>query len=503
MKASFNLLTERWIPCITEQGKYEEYSIRDVLHKARQIREVHSQSPLVTISIYRLLLAILHRVLGPPSEEAWGEIYESGEWDLDAIDSYLDQWEDRFDLFSEEYPFYQVRDFPKKKETSISKITLEFASGNSDTLFDHNYSSNDLYLTSSQAACYLLSSQISGLTGNSASIYREFGIIFVGMLIILHGDSFWEILTKNLVPYNGKDRPFEINPEDSPIWENDNNNFTFNKKPPQKYSIGYLEYLTYQHRYIQLFPESSQGDTIVKKVGVAQGLKMPENWLYDQFKIFNFPDKGKPSALKMSKNKALWRDYDALLGNKGGYKLPEVIRKFREMVLENDIEKTNSDDLEVFGISNYQANVFMWRHERLPLPFALLDNKTALGNLSICLSDAENIAKSLNTTIYILNSELGANRKDDHPPIDKNSIEQAYWNYLEPKFFEILDILPADGEKAKEIWLKNTEEAAKKAFEEGVKSLRFTARALKAITLARKKLNIELWKLHKEEDGIE
>jgi len=95
----FNLIDEPWIPCIALNGKSAEFGIRDALLKAHELREICDDSPLVTVAIHRLLLAILYRVHGGPEDYAtWKRIYASGVFDRSAGTTYLERWKSRFDL---------------------------------------------------------------------------------------------------------------------------------------------------------------------------------------------------------------------------------------------------------------------------------------------------------------------------------------------------------------------------------------------------------------------
>jgi len=70
---SFNLIDEKWIPCLMiPDGKKEELSIKETLFRSQVIKEICDSSPLVTVALHRLLLAMLHRNYGPANEEEWG-----------------------------------------------------------------------------------------------------------------------------------------------------------------------------------------------------------------------------------------------------------------------------------------------------------------------------------------------------------------------------------------------------------------------------------------------
>ena len=124
METEFNLVDEPWVPCIRTDGQAEHLSLRDTLIRAHQLREIAGESPLVTAALYRLLLAVLHRVFGPEDHDAWCNLWETGHWDTVQLDTYLEQWQHRFNLFDSEHPFYQV-DEPRVRQKPITRISTK------------------------------------------------------------------------------------------------------------------------------------------------------------------------------------------------------------------------------------------------------------------------------------------------------------------------------------------------------------------------------------------
>ena len=74
----FNLIEEPWIPHINREGHLEECGIIKIFENSHQIREISDASPLVTASLYRLLLAILHRNFGPANVSDWERLWKMG-----------------------------------------------------------------------------------------------------------------------------------------------------------------------------------------------------------------------------------------------------------------------------------------------------------------------------------------------------------------------------------------------------------------------------------------
>ncbi|MFZ2417816.1 MAG: type I-E CRISPR-associated protein Cse1/CasA, partial [Smithellaceae bacterium] len=110
--AEFNLIDEEWIPCITLDGSSKEFGIRDTLLKAHEIREICDDSPLVTVAIHRLLLAVLYRAFqGPTGMGQWKALFASGSfYGNKSLTDYMakDKWYNRFFLFDDDYPFMQI-----------------------------------------------------------------------------------------------------------------------------------------------------------------------------------------------------------------------------------------------------------------------------------------------------------------------------------------------------------------------------------------------------------
>ena len=95
---SFNLIRERWIPCARLSGEVEKFSIADVLVKSHELSSIAHPSPIVPVSVLRMLLAILHRVFGPKNVEEWAALWEESALPEGPIREYLDQWAHRFRL---------------------------------------------------------------------------------------------------------------------------------------------------------------------------------------------------------------------------------------------------------------------------------------------------------------------------------------------------------------------------------------------------------------------
>lgn len=57
----FDLLTERWIPVLDEDGEPDEPGLEQVLLRAHEPRRITGETPPMTAALHRLVLALLHR----------------------------------------------------------------------------------------------------------------------------------------------------------------------------------------------------------------------------------------------------------------------------------------------------------------------------------------------------------------------------------------------------------------------------------------------------------
>ena len=124
---SFNLAYESWVPCLmANDGSQQELGLEEVLIKSHEIREIQDPSPIVTLVLHRILLAILHRVFGPSSMDVWRGLHDQGRWDATDLKSYFQRCRPMLDLLSEERPFYQdiaLRGISSNKKVDPNPLT--------------------------------------------------------------------------------------------------------------------------------------------------------------------------------------------------------------------------------------------------------------------------------------------------------------------------------------------------------------------------------------------
>jgi CRISPR system Cascade subunit CasA len=518
--AEFNLIEKPWIPCIDPDGKLAEYGIRDTLLKAHKLREIYDDSPLVTLAIHRLLLAILYRSLsGPTAFSDWEKWYGNGAFDKHAIEDYLNDWKSSFDLLAEDKPFYQMGRFETSKPISVNRLSTESASGNNTTLFDHCEDNIEVKWTRAQAAKSLVACQSFALgfgrSGNAhingideTLPYSTDAIALRGMSIWLQGNSLFETLILNLVP---------VNDSSLPPWElKDSNQYRDRLKGKDRVVVtafGIVDRLTWQSRLVKLISK----DSTISKMFFTQG-RSADKSAGDPMKVYRMSKEEGISALSLSSSKAAWRDAHSIFlipSDQSNEHRPECFNLVARAQSSGVMDTSRLFVTHIVGLASApkKAGKFLfWRHERMPIPVTLLNSENLIERLGMLLKNAENAADGIENRswrickLYLSPDceSLGA-----HQP-DKTDIAKvvktidacpAFWARLEEHFFALLENLPNDWDYSSDgwkpenqqyatlTWRKNIKDEAQRALEESIQSLGTTARAIQAVARVRTDFN--------------
>lgn len=266
----FNLLDEPWISVMADdKGNTKEVSLKEVFEHAHEYCGLAGDTKTQDFAVFRVLLAVLHTVfsrfdengeeygyfdlderwkpLGEVSDEDDAEEYEAllyGTWQElwnrkqfpAIIGEYLEKWRDRFYLFDEVYPFYQVvsQDLApdkinKSKASVVSGKNINrriSESGNKTALFSPKYEANQNKekLIPADIARWLMTFQCyTGLSdkvifGNEKYKASKGWLFDIGG-IFLEGDTLYESLLLNCV-FVHPNTSYR-NKEQRPCWEYD------------------------------------------------------------------------------------------------------------------------------------------------------------------------------------------------------------------------------------------------------------------------------------------
>ena len=491
MAPSFNLVDEPWIPCVTRQGRTEPLSLRDALLRAHEYVEIRGESPPITAALYRLLLAILHRNFGPADLLAWKAVWRTGRFEAAPLRDYLSQWRSRFDLCDPIHPFYQLPSLSDAEPGSVWR--LAFVQGNNSTLFDHRTEHDSKAVPAAVAARFLLAYQAFGLGGGVAKPFNFCHAPLAkqrGYVALVTGDSLFETLWLNAAIYSDRS-PFPRSPDDAPAWENDEFGKPVRSGTPVR---GYLHYLTWQSRRIQLVHDSMNGLSF-KEAVIAQGHAFPDDFGPHEpmFAYIRVKDRGfVPRPL--SEGRSVWRDSHALLQSASEEsKPPASIERAAVLRLDGTLPSDRVLGLMIVGLCSDRAKISLWRHEGLPLPVALLADEDRLTTVARSVDAAEAAAKALGRSLWRL--EVNILAPDGQRKPDKDNVrnlveslghEARYWSRLEHPFRSlVLDLGRADGDDqrlaAEKSWAERVCRTARQVFHQIVTAMEATPRVLRAV----------------------
>lgn len=524
MRASFNLVDEPWIPCVLlASGERRDLSLRDTLARAAEIREIDDPSPLVTVALHRLLLAILHRNVGPAGLESWHTLWSKGAWDSATLGQYLDTWRHRFELFDAERPFYQAASLDFQYEKPIATLTHELASGNNTTLFDHTTEAARPVFSAAQAARRVVAFQSFALSGlvsfEKGQDRNRFGSAIAAPLVkgavaMIKGGNLFETLMLNAHAYNAV-LPFKRDDGDLPAWERDDETVAGDRFP-----TGYLDLLTWQSRRILLHPEpDTAGHVMVRSVVIMKGTQFPESFsLYEKEPMFafrrNLKAKGSQDPFPVvgfQEERAVWRDSHVLFQSTADLNTrPMMLDWLNDLVSEGYLDRSQTVPLEMYGLCADRASVLFWRHERLQLPLAYLNDRDLFDKLREALTRAEDVGRNLRSSIWLLatlslapDSDNSAARqpatKDISNLADSLDPTRFYWARLQANFMDLLRDLadaraassnaPTFGNGTLADWASALRTTAWAAFVDVTRGMDASARSLKAIASAERRLN--------------
>ena len=357
---SFNLVDQPWIPCrFPDDSRPVLLGLKETLARAHEIREIESGSPIVTASLHRLLLVILHRHFergyGPVSADEWAALWKQGCFDETLVRDYLHNWRDRFDLFHPDRPFYQCASInkPEGERKPAALLSPELASGNNATLFDHSNSVEPAKFNASKAACSLVALQAFAAGGTVTAEKGQSSAAAAPLLnrgtVMVMGETLFETLLLNLLRYDPKQGDPIESGDDCPAWERDQEPDAASRAP-----TGYLDYLTWQSRRVRLYPSSTEQEPRVGTVLVMEGECFPKGWeqIHVEPMVASRSRKDRVEPVRFEPEKAIWRDSLALLSPfEQRSKRPRTIDWLGNLEYRGFIERPHRLRLSVVGLS--------------------------------------------------------------------------------------------------------------------------------------------------------
>lgn len=493
MAASFDLLTQPWIP-IRQNGWLLEVSLEDALLRSAEFQGVEDPSPLVTAALHRFLLAVLHRALaGPRDLEQAARWFRNG-FPAAQVRDYLARHRNRFDLFDPVAPFYQVSDFTLEQSSrSWTILAPELNSDNNKVLFDHTITARPEPLRPAQAARLLIANQAFALSaGKSIFCHTATAPVATAATVLVQGANLRETLCLNLplYPQPGRDYASWENP---PLLVSQLQDCDAARRSP----VGRVDSYTWLTRAIRLHPEERDDETIVTRISYASGVRCDDPaTIPDPLVAYRRDpkDAARVYPLGFRDGRALWRDLHALLPTpdhvEGAAILDYAGRLYRDLALD-DGGMPQAVQVLVLGQANDQAKVEFWRMERYQLPATLLDSYDLRTLIATCLQLANDTGQRLNGAARALAERLltTGERKPHKDDVARlaNSFPHgaAYWSALERAFTEWLAALGPDAVARtgshQRTWLATVDRQARAAWALTARAAGADARALRAV----------------------
>lgn len=228
---SFDLRTQPWIEVLTLDGQPATFSLIELFRRAHELREITGELPTQSFALLRVCLAILARAVdGPPSTDDWDDLWERPTAPVEQIESYLESYADRFDLFHPQTPFFQVPDLAtaKGEVSGLEKLIADVPAR--VPYFSVRIGHGLDAITPAEAARWLVHVQsfdVSGIKSGAVGDPRvkggkgyPIGTGWAGALggLTVEGENLWRTLLLNLIPH---DQPTLVShtERDRPTWE--------------------------------------------------------------------------------------------------------------------------------------------------------------------------------------------------------------------------------------------------------------------------------------------
>lgn len=402
----YNLLDEPWIAVMpADGGRAETVSLLTLFREAHRYQRLAGEMVTQDFAVLRLLLAVLTTVFtrfdadGEPypfveldergrqtndvdkddlpggarsyrkvMRNTWKILWERGQFP-DIVTTYLEKWRDRFYLFDESYPFYQVRiedlinekaeqDSDGEFKSVILGKTINRTISESDhkvALFSPVSDSEKNKLQNAEFARWLIAAQ-NYLGVQDKGKFLEYpktaeekiskGWLFELGGICISGETLFETLMMNLVLEHPQSQ-YRMTRQ-RPCWEFEPNEF-LKKLMRSEQPDNLAELYTNWCRAIYVDPKS---ENISEKQIIAVKLRrLILNQPLELMTIWNSPDKNNFSSPKVHHpEQAMWRSFGLITMDdaKKGQRRPGIIDWLNSDSIQEQISKKK---ISVWAIS--------------------------------------------------------------------------------------------------------------------------------------------------------
>lgn len=494
--SQFNLIDEGWIPVRKCSGERIELGIRDTLLHAKEIEVIEDASPLVVAALHRFLLAVLYRALEGPTDIDQAKVWFKSGLPAECISAYLEQWRDRFWLFDESYPFFQIPGFEPKVWRAWTALAAEHNADNAKVLFDHIDITRPEAVPAAAAARWLLAAQTFSVSaGKSELSHTGTAPSATAAMVLPLGLQLEDTLLLSLVPQN-----CAVLATDLPVWEREPESLVSLKAGAKRAIMGYCDRYTWRTRSVRLRGDENGG---VCELAFASGVENASKDSLDPMLSYRIDDKNGKLPIQF-KERGLWRDFDSLLPDDAKL-APEVIEHVAALTRVDRARFPSS--VMVLGQSNNKAKIEFWRLERFALPEALLGDRSIRSDIHQLLADAEESQQGLWRACrcfardLLSRGERDPDAKDVSRVVEQMPGSAIYWSTLEAAFHDVLlgYTSESDPDLIRFTWLKTLRSALLNAWRQHAASVSTgDAWAIRALVRAEAAINKQLGVLNKE-----
>lgn len=454
-------------------------SITDALLEPDQWAGLDSTNPVECLALYRLLLAICHRAVGPGDTNQRAGLLDT--WPRSAICAYLEQWADGFDLFASDRPFLQVPVLAAADLTPRPWMVLvpDRATGATPLFWDHSLDAQPEPISAATAARALIAHQ-QFTPGGLVRALRTSGSrgTACGLLLLLPtGQSLQETLALALVPQTASEHQLDL-----PAWEQTPPVMEVLRKPKPCIPAGPAQRYTHLSRAVLLEP----GSTITHLL-YAEGLVVEDSPIPDPMAALITGSNG-PRPLSLSESRGMWRDFHALAGAEGSAPPGTIQHAVTVCTLRCQFDPIN---LLAGGLLADKAKILLWRLEQRQVSPTLLAQGNAVAVVQAAVERAERTGQELNKSLWSLcfnwltHSRVG-------PDPDKKAVANlreslqampGFWGALEPAFWSWVHQLDEgeDQDEALLHWSGTLQATARIVWERSCDALGRDGRALVAM----------------------
>lgn len=368
MMPRYNLLDEKWIQ-VASKDTVEKVSIKELFAGAAKYKELAGDMKTQDFAVMRVMLAILHTVFsrfdsnGEPyeffevDEESFLQIGELEENDLEdyedalyqtwidiwnakefpkVVYEYLEKWRERFFLYDDKYPFFQVTKEVIEKDAAgggefygknINRLVSE--SNNKQAYFSPKDESYKEYIADDELARWLITLQ--GYIGTSdkkkvgtAKTYSKGWLYDLGG-VYLQGNNVFETLMLNFaIAHNENNNLLKMQ---KPCWEAETM-----EKNIESYFHNRIDNIASLYtawcREIFIDPNRTKEDKFVCFIAKLPEIEHSDAFL-EPMTVWKYNDTGeykdKYRPRKHDVNKSMWRNFGLLTGVGEGTRKPGVI----------------------------------------------------------------------------------------------------------------------------------------------------------------------------------